>query len=132
MSPKSRRVLVVEDQQLWREQFFGDTLTELGHNVSLASTKEEALAYLVEGRFDLVIVDINLTDVPGNQDGLAITDYIYQSGARTPVIVVSGAEAGMGALHERPYQVFARIHKDLFNLDEFIAQVNQALVGTNH
>ncbi len=129
MTQTKIQILIVEDQKLWREQLFAES-QELGYTVFLAATKEEALALLDKYQFDLAVVDINLTAVAGNTDGLAVTDHIKSTGAKTPIIVVSGTEGGFRSLHERPYQVFAEIQKDLFDLDDFISQVERAITGT--
>jgi CheY-like chemotaxis protein len=120
------QVLVVEDQQLWREQFFCESLQDLGFKVLLASTKEEALELVDKHTFDLAVIDINLTDVPGNTDGLDVTNYIERKGITLPIIFVSGSEEGLRSVRENQDLVFAEIRKDAFNLDEFILQVKMA------
>jgi DNA-binding NtrC family response regulator len=117
----------VEDQELWREQFFGEALRDLGFAVFSASTKEEALTLLNEREFNLAVIDINLTAVTGNTDGLAVAEYLDQTGSTIPIIVVSGTDGGFRVLHERHYRIFAEIPKDLFNLELFISQVELAM-----
>ena len=121
------RVLVVEDQDLWREQFFGEALKDLGFTVHLAANKDEALTLLAEYGFDLAVIDINLTAVTGNTDGLIVADYLESSGATTPIIVVSGTDGGFRALQERRERIFAEIPKDSFNLELFISKVMLAV-----
>jgi len=120
-------VLVVEDQEIWREQSLGEPLQELGVTVFFASNKEEALALLDLHRFDLAIIDLNLTEVPGNRDGVYVADYIESKGTKMPIIVISGSEDGLRALRERPRKIFAQIRKDRFDLDIFVNQVKAAL-----
>ena len=126
MSLSQRRVLVVEDQELWREQFFCESLQELGFIVFPAATKEEALELLENHEFDLAVIDINLTEVPGNIDGLILADYIESKGFAIPIIAVSGSEDGLQALSERQHLVCAKIRKDAFDLGEFISRVKIA------
>lgn len=126
----STQVLIVEDQELWREQFFGEALAELGYVVFTASNKEEALALLKQHQFDLAIIDINLTAVTGNTDGLIVADYLKNIGANTPIIVVSGTDGGLRALADRRELIFAEIQKDLFNLELFISKVQLAISQT--
>jgi CheY-like chemotaxis protein len=126
MAQGQLQVLVVEDQQLWREQFFYESLQDLGFKVLLASTKDEALALVDKHTFDLAVIDINLTDVPGNTDGLDVTNYIERKGITLPIIFVSGSEEGLRSVREHQDLVFAEIRKDSFNLDEFILQVKKA------
>ncbi len=131
MTGQAPQVLVVEDQELWREQFFGESLQELGFKVFAAATKEEALALLDRHTFTLAIIDINLTQVPGNTDGLVVANYINRRGLKLPIIVVSGSEEGMRLLGSRQNLVMAEIKKDKFDLNEFIAQVKQAAARFN-
>ena len=127
MSQHPRRALVVEDQQLWRELFFGDALRELGFTVFPAATKEEALELLDAHSFDIAIVDINLTEVPGNSDGLIVTDYIEFKELRLPVIIVSGSDNGLLRLGNQKPFIVAKIKKDAFDLDEFVTYVKTAV-----
>ena len=76
--------------------------------------------------FDLAVIDINLTEVPGNIDGLILADYIATKGPVIPIIAVSGSESGLRALNERQHLVWAKIRKDAFDLDEFITEVKMA------
>ncbi len=121
------RVLIVEDQELWREQFFSEALEDLGYIVFAASTKEEALVLVDRHQFDLAIIDINLTAVTGNTDGLVIAEEIQKCNALTPIIVVSGTDGGFRVMRERGHHVFAEIPKDVFDLEQFIAKVQLAL-----
>lgn len=127
--PNNQTVLIVEDQNLWREQLLGESVRALGLNVLLAATKDEALHLLDSFGVDLAVIDINLTEIAGNTDGLAVADHLEHLGKKTPIIIVSGATEGFQMLAERSYQVFARLRKDLFDLDEFIRLVETALAG---
>ncbi len=128
MAPKKGKVLIVEDQKLWREQFFGEPLRDLGLTLFPAATKAKALALLDKHRFDLAIIDVNLTDVTGNTDGLLVVDRLLDSGAKTPIIVVSGSADAIRTLGQQAYnKVFAKIQKASFELEEFINQVQKAL-----
>ena len=127
MTSTAGQILVVEDQAYWREDVFSESLQELGFAVFPAANKEQALALLDEHRFNLAIIDINLTDVTGNTDGLIIADRIQSTNVQTPIIVVSGTEGGLRALKERAYQVFAQMRKDTFDLEDFIEQVQKAV-----
>ena len=127
MKQQTRTALIVEDQELWREQFFGEALRDLGFVVFLASNKEEALTLLDEQEFDLAVIDINLTAVTGNRDGLIVAEHLETIGSTMPVIVVSGTDGGFRVLQEREYRIFAKIPKDLFNLELFISKVQLAM-----
>lgn len=127
MTQPTVQILVVEDQEYWREGVFGESLQELGFAVFSASTREKALELLDKHRFNLAIIDINLTNVTGNTDGLIVIERIQNLNAKTPIIVVSGTAGGLRTLQERGYQVFAQIRKDAFDLEDFIRHVQMAL-----
>lgn len=127
MAQHAARVLVVEDQEIWRTESFSEPLQELGLEVWGAATKEEALDMIQQYLFDLAIIDLNLTEVPGNTDGLAVVGHILEKTPRIPIIIVSGSEDGLRALEKCKYPIYDTIEKHLFNLEDFVMQVNQAL-----
>lgn len=58
------RILVVEDD-FDLLQLYKAALSRPGHQVILAAKTAEALAYLAQDAFDLVILDMNMPDIPG-------------------------------------------------------------------
>ncbi len=123
------KVLVVEDQELWCDQFFGEVLEDLGYLVFSAPTKEKAIELLDQYCFDLAIIDINLTAITGNTDGLLVVDYLRSKDGDLPIIVVSGTDGDFRSLRERGYAIFAEISKELFDLEQFMVQVQKAVSG---
>ncbi len=59
-----RRILVAEDNRV-NQQVIERMLTSVGHEVTLVGNGEEALDALAEGRFDLVLVDLNMPVIGG-------------------------------------------------------------------
>ena len=127
MTQLKGQVLVVEDQEFWREQFFGESLRDMGLTLFTAATKDEALTLLDKHRFDLAVIDVNLTAVTGNRDGLLVVDRILDSNIDLPIIIVSGSADAIRMLNQKPYNVFAKIQKASFDLADFIAQVELAI-----
>lgn len=85
--PARHRVLVVEDQVAVAE-FVHDALTEIGYAVALAATAAEALARLVAHDPDLVLLDLNLPDLPG----LELLDRLRAQWPKVPVVIISGTD----------------------------------------
>jgi two-component system KDP operon response regulator KdpE len=85
--PDRHRVLVVEDQVAVAE-FVHDALTEIGYAVALAATAAEALARLVADDPDLVLLDLNLPDLPG----LELLDRLRAEWPKVPVVILSGTD----------------------------------------
>jgi DNA-binding NtrC family response regulator len=123
------QALIVEDQADWR-QVFSESVQEVGLTPFAVANKDEALDLLNRQNFKLAIIDINLTDVFGNHDGLLVIETIKTKGDTLPIIVVSGSEVGLTSLKNYRQRVFAAIRKENFNLDEFVALVEKALVAT--
>ena len=64
MAKKRRRVLIVDDEQVVCD-FLSDGLTEKGYLCTSAANAEEALFYLTQRRFDVVLLDIRLPEISG-------------------------------------------------------------------
>jgi DNA-binding response OmpR family regulator len=79
----SKRILIVEDEMMIALHI-EDTLGQLGHDVSTATTLAQAEHLLDEGHVDLAIVDYKLTD--GNTE--ALMERLAQGGV--PFIICSG------------------------------------------
>jgi CheY-like chemotaxis protein len=79
------RVLVVEDEPLVGD-LFHDSLTQLGHEPSIVSTAEEALARLAGERPDVILLDVRLP-------GMTAIDFLQLRPIRefgVPIVAVSG------------------------------------------
>jgi two-component system sensor histidine kinase/response regulator len=78
---RSLRILLVEDNEVNRE-VVSEMLGRLGHQVTLASDGESAIARLEGGKFDAVFMDVQLPGI----DGLEVTRRFRDGGGMTPVI----------------------------------------------
>jgi len=67
----SERVLVVDDERKIRE-VVGSYLTRQGYEVALSEDGESALAAMTEQRPNLVVLDLVLPDIPGEEVARAI------------------------------------------------------------
>jgi len=118
-------VLVVEDEEDWREKTFRELLEDEGYLVETAASHEEAIAKLHKQRFDLAIVDINLTDVPHNVDGTFVLDAIAELGLKTKIMIVSGTARSDKVVEK--YQPSGFFRKQSFDDRQFILAVRKAL-----
>ncbi len=78
------RVLIVEDEPKMAA-FIAKALEEEGFALGQAKDGHEALEILMEGTFDVVILDVML---PG-PDGISVLKRYRQRGGKTPVLLVS-------------------------------------------
>jgi CheY-like chemotaxis protein len=125
--PEQKRILVVEDDAEWRENILRDALEDEGYHVKTCASYEEAVTIL-EGDFDLAVVDVNLTGVSGNRDGIRIVERIAETGTRTAVIVVSSSDT-LRAARESVGQFgsITFMDKTAFDIVGFVDSVADAL-----
>ena len=103
------RLLVVEDEQLLREQLV-ERLRSAGFAVDAAADGEEGLYFATEYPLDLAIVDIGLPKV----SGLDLIKKVREQGVKLPIIIltargrwqekVEGLEAGADDYLVKPFQ----------------------------
>jgi len=64
MTSAKRSILIVDDEEIIRD-FLTEVLEE--HEVSVASDGDDAITQLKARRFDLIITDLRMPNVPGEQ-----------------------------------------------------------------
>ncbi|HDH96984.1 MAG TPA: sigma-54-dependent Fis family transcriptional regulator [Proteobacteria bacterium] len=82
------RVLVVDDEKGIRE-FLNILLKKEGFETSLAASKDEALSFIANKRFDLAIIDLKLTDRSGDTSGLELLRELKEVSPETEVLMVT-------------------------------------------
>ena len=113
-------ILIVDDDETIR-----DTLYELfseGHLCHAAETAEQAIGWLAEDTYDVVLTDISM---PG-MSGVELLGYVLQHQPHTPVIVVSGigdAEHAKGMVKLGAYAYLLKP----FRIEDVEARVEDAL-----
>jgi DNA-binding response OmpR family regulator len=112
----TQKILLVEDD-LDISELLIDFLSDEGYEVTTHSSGGTALLELAKNRYDVVLLDMGLPDMTGND---VLAELIRQA-EPTPVILVS-ANANQLRYRER---VQAVVHKpfDLFGLLEVVQQV---------
>ncbi len=126
---KQAKILVSEDQELWREEILGVLLRKEGYHVATEKTIEGTLSRLNREFFHVVIADIcfSLAD-HDNTDGVQTVAKISNLEEGTCVIVVTGfgtVELAVKALRE--YKVFHFLEKgDSFDQGRFLQVVADA------
>jgi phosphoserine phosphatase RsbU/P len=95
-------ILVVEDQPEV-QQALRMLLAPHGHEVTLASTPEEALEDVGQKRFDLVLLDMNYRrDTTSGMEGLQLLSLLRSRGIDAPVIAMTAwgsVEVAVKAMH---------------------------------
>ncbi len=79
-------VLVIDDEILFLD-VVKRVLTKAGYNVEIATCGKEGIQKYDRGEFDLVITDLRMLGIDGNE----VVEHIRKSGRQlTPIIGVSG------------------------------------------
>lgn len=110
------RVLVAEDSRVNRRHATG-LLTPIGHDVVAVETGQQAVAAARDGRFDLILMDVEMPEMDGLQAAVEIRQAEQSTGRRVPIIAVTSRDmasdfqacraAGMDALLAKPLDAAA-------------------------
>lgn len=118
------RVLAVEDHAIGRV-LLEAMLTGLGVSAQLVGTGEDALDLVRDESFDVILIDLGLPDMPGEE--LARTLARHLAGREPPFVAVTGRArpAVLPAIFadwlEKPFSV-RELHRMLRSLGERIAR----------
>lgn len=130
MSAIKRTALVVEDDVQWAHETFQWALEEEGIHVEVAHSYAEVLEKLetLSFVFDLLVLDISLSDDPENEEGMKVLNMVADSRRGTPIIMVSGRGATRVDTESlRTLGVVQYMEKEKFDLKEFRNVVRQEL-----
>ncbi|AXS79087.1 bifunctional diguanylate cyclase/phosphodiesterase [Dechloromonas sp. HYN0024] len=118
-----QNVLIVDDEPRFRRAYM-ELLADNHRSISEASTGQEAIATLREGKTDLVILDLKLPDI----SGLEIMDWMRTHKIDTSVIIFSADKSINSAIHALRHRAFEFLRKDCDPNDMIIA-VGRALAN---
>jgi DNA-binding response OmpR family regulator len=119
-------ILVIEDLPSWQKKF-KRFLQEEPFHVVLAANWMEALYLARVYTFDLLILDINLSGVPYNIDGLQVANELWCGNRDLTIIIVSGDKdwyRRLGFFEFDPRFIF---EKQRLDQDDFVKKIYQAL-----
>jgi DNA-binding NtrC family response regulator len=122
-------VLIVDDEDGWREEILAFCLREDGYDVQTAKTYDEAIRRIDAYKFDVAIVDLNLSESEPVARGWILLRKIREQGADTQVIVISGQPVTGDDLERAlRYHVFDFIKKGKgFDFDVLLSKVQRAI-----
>ena len=121
----SERILVVDDEELVRWTL-NQTLTNEGYRVELAETGEIALEIFEKKKFDLVILDIKLPGIHGEE----VLRRIREMDKEALVIMITAHGGVESAVQCMKFGAFHYLQKP-FEIDEVKLLVRQALELAN-
>jgi DNA-binding NtrC family response regulator len=120
---KRPSILVVDDEEIIRE-FLTEVLND-DHDVFLATDGDEAIDKLAERSFDLVITDLKMPKVSGDE----VVKCVHEKHPGTPVIIISGYSTLYAASQSVNHGAAAFLAKP-FSIVDLTRTVEEAL-GTN-
>jgi DNA-binding response OmpR family regulator len=122
---QNMRVLVIEDEQKIRTAL-ADFLEFHGFNVTEASDGQEAESIVSEGKFDLILLDLMLPTISGEQ----LCTKWRQNGLQTPIIMVTAKGQEKERIKGLDLGADDYITKP-FSLEEMLARINAVLRRTD-
>jgi DNA-binding response OmpR family regulator len=125
---RAGRVLVVDDNERWRE-LLSETLQQHGFHADVAATTDEAQERLVATFYHLLVLDIRMEDAdPNNVEGMTLLQRLRQQGLADDLHVIMlsayGTREQMRASF-RDFRVEDFLTKEDFDDDEFVALVRR-------
>ena len=118
---RTTRLLLVEDDRVLSDAL-SRTLELLGFTVYVTAYGEDALNLARTYRFDVVVLDLTLPDMPGQQ----VLQQLHQARPDTPVIILSG-ESDLEAKIENFLEGADDYVTKPFHRDELIARIHAVL-----
>ena len=115
------KILMIDDNKLGllaRKHL----LSELGHNVTIASSATEGLEQFAAQPFDLIITDFRMPDM----DGVEVIQRVRAHNPGIPVILISGFSTALG-LNEESTGADLVLQKSATEVPQLIRAVNRLL-----
>jgi two-component system, sensor histidine kinase and response regulator len=122
---RSLRILLAEDNPV-NQRVTEGLLRKRGHTIVTVANGRAAIEAIESGRFDIVLMDVQMPEVGGLEATMAIRQWESKAGTRTPIIALTARamkgdeeqclEAGMDAYLSKPIQpreLMATIHRVL-------------------
>ncbi|MBD3404163.1 response regulator [candidate division GN15 bacterium] len=118
---QTQSILIVDDEEIIRD-FLSEVLED--YDLTLATDGDEAIGHLQQRSFDLVITDLRMPKVPG-EEVVRATREMYPD---TRVIVISGYSSLYTVSQSVNHGAFAFLSKP-FSIKELLQTVSHALAG---
>ncbi len=91
----SKKVLIVEDEEV-SQKILANLCEKLGIVPAIAGTAEQAMNFISQDNFDLILMDVNLPGFSGIQLTKEIRMNEQASNKRTLIVAITGIDAKEG------------------------------------
>lgn len=119
---KKKSILIVDDEEIIREFLF-EVLKE-EYEISTATDGDEAIAQLKNNEYDLVITDLKMRRVSGEE----VVKFAKETYPNSKVIVISGYSSLYSVSQSVNSGAFAFLSKP-FSISELMQTVSNAICG---
>jgi len=117
----SVRVLVVDDHEVTRK-LLKEVLEKQGYSIQLAASGEEAVRWIHQEKFPVVVSDIKMIEL----DGMAVLREVKKTDAESAVILMTGFGSMQGAIQAIQEGAFDYVSKP-FKMDDLKSIVARAV-----
>jgi CheY-like chemotaxis protein len=128
MMKRQGRILIVDDEEVWRNEI-SETLQHGGFYVDATSSTAEALEYLQKNLYHLLVLDIRMVDADSsNKEGLELLGELEKRGQREAIKVIMLSAYGTTEYMRTSfteYHVVDFLSKGNFDNKEFLQEVGQ-------
>ncbi len=126
MDPKTKKILLVEDEDFIRDLYFRQ-LSKEGFVVKAAADGQQGLLALNSEKFDLLLLDIML---PG-MNGLQVLREFKTKNPNSTMITILLTNLGQEAVIKEGFELGAQAYliKASYTPDQVVAEVKNALAG---
>ena len=119
-------ILVVEDLPSWQKKF-KRFLKDEPFNIVVATNYLEALILAELYAIELMVLDVNLSGVPYNIDGLRAAEELWCKNKNMKIIIVSGDQGWNRRLEVYGFDPNFVLEKQSLDQDDFVRKIYQAL-----
>jgi len=119
-------IMVIEDLPSWQKNF-RRLLKDQPFNVLIPSNYREALQFVQTCQIDVLILDVNLSGVPYNVDGLRLANEIQKLKNDIKIIIVSGSREWDRRLGDYDFRPEFVLDKQSLDQDDFISKIYQTV-----
>ncbi len=123
------KILIIEDIPSWQKTLQRYLRAE-PFSVTVTANHQDALDLFETDQFDLLIIDISLSLVPHNIDGLRLANKIWQKNQDIKIIFISGIDDPDRRLRSFGFKPVFLLEKKNLDQDEFIKKIYQLLKET--
>ena len=122
----NNNVLIVEDLSSWRRRF-KRLLKNEPINLFEAAGYDEAIKLAKKHHFDVAVIDVNLSGVPHNVDGLLLAEQMWQTNSKVKIILISGSREWERRLSRFRFRPACILEKQNLDQDDFVRKVRQSV-----